>query len=130
MFPLPALLLLVVVTGIARADTTAVGDPCTLASASTWVSSKVAHACELNVPFNKTRSLGIVDSTIKALQYYSLENWFLHSPNPLIPHDVNVRSLLENVQKTTESGNFKTDWDFNMAIMRGNGNLNSTPELS
>jgi hypothetical protein len=37
----------------------------------------------------------VVDSTLKALQYYSLETWFLHSPNPLIPHDVNVRSLLE-----------------------------------
>ncbi|KAJ7654576.1 hypothetical protein DFH06DRAFT_1202775 [Mycena polygramma] len=117
MFSPQGLLLLVVLTGIAGAEVTAAAsDPCTLASASTWVSSKVAHACELHVPFNKTRSLGIVDSTIKALQYYSLENWFLHSPNPLIPHDVNVRSLLENVQKTTESGNFKTDWDFNMAV--------------
>ncbi|KAJ7663966.1 hypothetical protein DFH06DRAFT_1189067 [Mycena polygramma] len=117
MFSPQGLLLLVVLTSIAGAEVTAAAsDPCTLASASTWVSSKVAHACELNVLFNKTRSLGIVDSTIKALQYYSLENWFLHSPNPLIPHDVNVRSLLENVQKTTESGNFKTDWDFNMAI--------------
>ncbi|KAJ7863154.1 hypothetical protein B0H13DRAFT_2282130 [Mycena leptocephala] len=103
--------LLVVSAGIARA-----ADPCTLATASTWVSSKIAHACELNVPFNKTRSLSVVDSTIKALQYYSLENWFLHSPNPLIPHDVNVRALLQNVQKKTSAGGYKTDWDFNMAI--------------
>jgi hypothetical protein len=61
------------------------------------VSSNIAHACELNVPFNKTRSLAVVNSTIKALQYYSLETWFLHSPNPLIPHDVNIRSLLEGM---------------------------------
>jgi hypothetical protein len=98
------------------------------------VSSKIAHACELNVPFNKTRSLSVVDSTIKALQYYSLENWFLHSPNPLIPHDVNVRALLQStfhiitsrelelmsslvdVQKKTSAGGYKTDWDFNMAV--------------
>jgi hypothetical protein len=40
--------------------------------------------------------LSVVDSTIKALQYYSLETWFIHSPNPLIPHDVNVRALLES----------------------------------
>ncbi|KAJ6580807.1 hypothetical protein B0H19DRAFT_982374 [Mycena capillaripes] len=123
---LSPLLLLVASAGIARADKgpdngadkgkPIASDPCTLASAATWVSSTVAHACELNVPYNKTRSLSIVDSTIKALQYYSLENWFIHSPNPLIPHDVNVRSLLEGVQKTANTGKFKTDWDFNMAI--------------
>ncbi|KAF7345502.1 hypothetical protein MVEN_01568700 [Mycena venus] len=105
------LLLLVISAGLARA-----ADPCTLASASTWVSSKVAHACEVNVPFNKTRSLSVIDSTIKALQYYTLENWFLHSPNPLIPHDVNIRALLQNVQKTTATVGYKSDWDFNMAI--------------
>ncbi|KAJ7483407.1 hypothetical protein FB451DRAFT_1234504 [Mycena latifolia] len=107
---LSPLFLLAVWTGIAHA-----ADPCTLASASTWVTSKVAHSCELNVPFNKTRSLAVVDSVIKTLQYYSLETWFLHSPNPLIPHDVNVRALLESVQTTTARG-YKTDWDFNMAI--------------
>ncbi|KAJ7173416.1 hypothetical protein C8R46DRAFT_1215363 [Mycena filopes] len=106
------LLLLAASTGVAHAAV----DPCTLATAATWVSSKTAHACELNVPFNKTRSLSVVGSTIKALQYYSLENWFLHSPNPLIPHDVNVRALLENVQTKTSASGFKTDWDFNMAV--------------
>ncbi|KAJ6568435.1 hypothetical protein DFH09DRAFT_1155389 [Mycena vulgaris] len=105
------LLFLAVSAGLVQA-----ADPCTLATASTWVSSKVAHACELNVPFNKTRSLAVVDSTIKALQYYSLETWFIHSPNPLIPHDVNVRSLLEGVQAKTSRSGYKTDWDFNMAI--------------
>ncbi|KAJ7858085.1 hypothetical protein B0H14DRAFT_3864562 [Mycena olivaceomarginata] len=69
-------------------------DPCTVASASTWVSSKAAHACELNVPFNKNQSLAVIDSNIKALPWYSLETWFEHSPNPLIPHDVNVSALL------------------------------------
>ncbi|KAJ7080748.1 hypothetical protein B0H15DRAFT_890613 [Mycena belliarum] len=106
------LFLLAFYAGIAHAAS----DPCTLASASTWVSSQVAHACELNVPFNKTRSLAVIDSAIKALQYYSLETWFLHSPNPLIPHDVNVRALLEGVQRTTSNPGYKTDWDFNMAI--------------
>ncbi|KAJ7777128.1 hypothetical protein B0H16DRAFT_1449266 [Mycena metata] len=106
------LLFLVASSGVAHAAV----DPCTLASASTWVSSKTAHACELNVPFNKTRSLSVVDSAIKALQYYSLENWFLHSPNPLIPHDVNVRALLEDVQTTTSTKGYATDWDFNTAV--------------
>ncbi|KAF8211047.1 hypothetical protein K438DRAFT_1959247 [Mycena galopus ATCC 62051] len=105
------LLLLALSAGIARA-----ADPCTLATASPWVSSKIAHACELNVPFDKTRSLSVINSTIQALQYYSLENWFLHSPNPLIPHDVNVRALLETVHQTTSTVGYKTDWDFNMAI--------------
>jgi hypothetical protein len=76
-------------------NSTDCSDPCTLASASTWVSSRIAHACELKVPFNKTRSLAIVDSAIKSLPYYSLETWFLHSPNALIPHKVNIRSLLK-----------------------------------
>ncbi|KAJ7236441.1 hypothetical protein B0H12DRAFT_128022 [Mycena haematopus] len=104
-------LLFALSAGIVRA-----ADPCTLASASTWVSSQVAHACEVNVPFDKARSLSVINSTIQALQYYSLENWFLHSPNPLIPHDVNVRALLQNVQKTTSTVGYKSDWDFNMAI--------------
>ncbi|KAJ7483449.1 hypothetical protein FB451DRAFT_1555414 [Mycena latifolia] len=106
-----SLLLLAVSAGVTHA-----ADPCTLASASTWVTSKVAHTCELSVPFNKTRSLAVIDSVIKTLQYYSLETWFLHSPNPLIPHDVNVRALLETVQTTTAKSGYKTDWDFNMAI--------------
>ncbi|KAJ7147660.1 hypothetical protein C8R43DRAFT_1010339 [Mycena crocata] len=105
------LTLLAVSSGFAHA-----ADPCTVASASTWVSSKVAHACELNVPFNKSRSLAVVESTLKSLQYYSLETWFIHSPNPLIPHDVNVRTLLEDVQHKTSTSGYKTDWDFNMAI--------------
>ncbi|KAJ7236449.1 hypothetical protein B0H12DRAFT_1256566 [Mycena haematopus] len=103
--------------GRSMIERTACRDPCTLASASNWVSSQVAHACETNVPFNKARSLSVINSTIQALQYYTLENGFLHSPDPLIPHDVNVRALLENVQKTTSTVGYKLDWDFNMAIM-------------
>lgn len=91
-------------------------DPCTVASASPWVSAKQAHACELNVPFDKNRSLAVVDSAIKALQYYSLETWFIKSPNPLIPHHVNIRSLLTDVQKKTASSGYATDWDFNTAV--------------
>ncbi|KAJ6529221.1 hypothetical protein B0H19DRAFT_1333099 [Mycena capillaripes] len=91
-------------------------DPCTVASASQWVSSKAAHACELNIPFNKTRSLAVIDSNIKALQWYSLENWFLHSPNPLIPQDVDIASLLQAVQQKTAASGYKTDWDFNLAV--------------
>ncbi|KAJ6473393.1 hypothetical protein C8R47DRAFT_1076687 [Mycena vitilis] len=94
----------------------AASDPCTVASASTWVSSKAAHACELNVPFNKTRSLAVVDSNLKALPWYSLETWFEHSPNPLIPHDVNISSLLRAVQKKASTSGYKTDWDFNVAV--------------
>ncbi|KAJ7023144.1 hypothetical protein C8F04DRAFT_190724 [Mycena alexandri] len=91
-------------------------DPCTVASASAWVSSKAAHACEVNVPFNKTRSLAVIDSNIKALPWYSLETWFEHSPNPLIPHDVNVGSLLRAVQRKTNASAYKSDWDFNIAV--------------
>ncbi|KAJ7591934.1 hypothetical protein C8J56DRAFT_1131303 [Mycena floridula] len=87
-----------------------------LAIASEWVSSAQAHACELNIPFNTTRSLAVVDSALKSLQYYSLENWFLASPNPLIPHNVNIRSLLTTVQAKTKAGKFKTDWDFNSGV--------------
>ncbi|KAJ7780121.1 hypothetical protein DFH07DRAFT_1026018 [Mycena maculata] len=91
-------------------------DSCTQASASTWVSAEVAHACELSVPYSKTRSLAIVDSAIKFLPYYSLETWFLHSPNPLIPHAVDVRSLLRGVQQKASTSNFSSDWDFNIAV--------------
>ncbi|KAJ7483348.1 hypothetical protein FB451DRAFT_1234183 [Mycena latifolia] len=92
------------------------GDPCTLASSSAWISSETAHVCELNVPFNKTRSLAIIDSTIKSLPYYSLETWFLHSPNALIPHNVNLRSLLQDVQHKASMSGYDTDWDFNIAV--------------
>jgi hypothetical protein len=67
------------------------------------VSAKDAHACELNVPFNNTRSLAVIDSNIKALPWYSLETWFEHSPNPLIPHDVNVGALLKGALYGTRS---------------------------
>ncbi|KAJ7591921.1 hypothetical protein C8J56DRAFT_1046276 [Mycena floridula] len=89
-------------------------DPCAVAIASEWVSSAQAHACELNVPFNKTRSLAVVDSALKSLQYYSLENWFLASPNPLIPHNVNT--VVSQPEAETKAGKFKTDWDFNSAV--------------
>ncbi|KAJ7663936.1 hypothetical protein DFH06DRAFT_336749 [Mycena polygramma] len=92
------------------------GDPCALATASVWVSSAVAHACELNVPFNQSRSLAVVDTTLKSLPYYSLETWFQHSPNAKIPHNVRLRPLLQDVQHKVSSSLFKTDWDFNMAV--------------
>ncbi|KAJ6549944.1 hypothetical protein B0H19DRAFT_1378678 [Mycena capillaripes] len=107
---------LFVAASVALANAKTASDPCTVATATKWVSSKAAHACELNVPFNKTRSLAVIDSNIKALPWYSLENWFLHSPNPLIPHDVNLGSLLRAVQKKTSTSGYKSDWDFNIAV--------------
>ncbi|KAJ7493951.1 hypothetical protein FB451DRAFT_450131 [Mycena latifolia] len=109
---LSSLLILAAAAGLAQAKT----DPCTTASASTWVSGKIAHACELNVPFNKTRSLAVIDSNIKALPWYSLETWFQHSPNPLIPHNVNIGALLKAVQHKTSTSGYKSDWDFNIAV--------------
>ncbi|KAF7298350.1 hypothetical protein MKEN_01359600 [Mycena kentingensis (nom. inval.)] len=91
-------------------------DPCTAATTGGWVSSTVAHACELNVPFDKTRSQSVIDSVIKALSFYSLETYFIDSPNPLIPHHVNVRATLESVRSKTSGTGYPTDWDFNMAI--------------
>ncbi|KAJ7498087.1 hypothetical protein B0H11DRAFT_2226238 [Mycena galericulata] len=91
-------------------------DPCTLASASTWVSAATAHACELNVPYNRTRSMAVIESAIKSLPYYSLETWFLHSPNALIPHDVNIRSLLQGVEQKASASEYPTDWDFEIAV--------------
>lgn len=58
----------------------------------------------------------MIENVIKGLQYYSLENWFIKSPNPLIPHKVNIRALLENVQSNVASNLYKTDFDFNIAI--------------
>ncbi|KAJ7466161.1 hypothetical protein B0H11DRAFT_2239892 [Mycena galericulata] len=107
---------LVLATSAALVHAKSASDPCTLATVSTWVSSQTAHACELNVPFNKTRSLAVIDSNIKALPWYSLENWFLNSPNPLIPHNVNIASLLQAVQTKTAASQYKTDWDFNIAV--------------
>lgn len=91
-------------------------DPCAIASSAYWVSSAQAHACELAVPFNMTSSLSVVDTAIKALQYYSTETWFLHSPNPQIPHDFDVRLALNTVKTNTQAGGYKTDWDFNTAV--------------
>jgi hypothetical protein len=70
----------------------------------------------LNVPFNQTKALDVVTSAIKALAYYSTETWFLHSPNPKIPHDYDIRLQLNTVKNTVAAGGYKTDWDFNLAI--------------
>ncbi|KAF7309392.1 hypothetical protein MIND_00310000 [Mycena indigotica] len=91
-------------------------DPCTLATASKWVSSAIAHACELSVPYNPTHASSIINSTLKILPYYSLETWFRRSPNPRIPHDINIRTLLESLQDTVLNSGYPTDWDFNLAV--------------
>nr|GAT46969.1 predicted protein [Mycena chlorophos] len=92
-------------------------DPCTLATSSKWVSSEIAHACELAVPYNQTQALGVVDSALKSLPYYSLENWFLRSPNPRISHNVDIRSLLQNIQHIASSpAGYASYWDFNIAV--------------
>ncbi|KAJ7053282.1 hypothetical protein C8F01DRAFT_1166942 [Mycena amicta] len=111
---LSSLILVAASTAFVQAKTAA--DPCTVASASKWVSGSAAHACELNVPFDKTRSLSVIDSNIKALPWYSLETWFEKSPNPKIPHSVNIGKLLKAVQKKTNSTGYKSDWDFNLAV--------------
>ncbi|KAJ7430163.1 hypothetical protein B0H11DRAFT_2264210 [Mycena galericulata] len=90
-------------------------DPCALTTASTWVSSQMAHACELNVPFNKTRSLAIIDSNIKALPWYSLGNWFLNSLNPLIPDNSESFSIATLATKPSSAiayPTFLVDYDF------------------
>ncbi|CAK5268090.1 unnamed protein product [Mycena citricolor] len=110
---------LLVLVAAAAAPAAKASDPCTLATTATWVSSSIAHACELSVPFNQTRSLAVMDSVLKALPYYSLETWFERSPNPLIPHAVDLRSLLQDVQHTAAQGGmagYQTDWDFNIAV--------------
>ncbi|KAF7317645.1 hypothetical protein MKEN_00852000 [Mycena kentingensis (nom. inval.)] len=91
-------------------------DPCTLAASSQWVQSEIAHACELTLPFDKRRSLKILDTALKSLPYYSLETYFLHSPNPRIPRDVNIRALLEDVRRVASSEGYETDWAFNLAV--------------
>ncbi|KAF7319056.1 hypothetical protein HMN09_00241800 [Mycena chlorophos] len=101
-------------TVLVQAKSTA--DPCTVATASTWVSSAAAHACEVNIPFDKERSLAVIDSNIKALPWYSLETWFEQSPNPKIPHNVNIGNLLAAVQKKTSTSGYASDWDFNIAV--------------
>ncbi len=78
--------------------------------------TKAAHDCELNIPFNKTRSLSVMDTVIKSMQYYTLENWFIKSTNPQIPHNVNLASLLQRIQTKTQNGGYPTDWDFNTAV--------------
>lgn len=95
---------------------TRAADPCSTATGSYWVSSAQAHACELNVPFNQTRSRFVVSNVIKALQYYSLETWFLDSPNPQIPHHFDVHLCLETVRTRVQAGGYATDWDFNTAV--------------
>lgn len=77
-----------------------------------------AHACELNVPYNQSRSQFVIDNTILATPFYTLENWFLNSPNPLIPHNVDLNSTLKKIQQTVHTGGagaYKSDWDFNIA---------------
>ncbi|KAJ6542292.1 hypothetical protein DFH09DRAFT_1089106 [Mycena vulgaris] len=110
---LSSFLILAAAAGLAQAKS----DPCTTAPASQWVSSKIAHAYELNVHFENTRSSAVIDSNIKALPWYSLETWFQHWHNPLIPHNVSIGARLRAVQHKTSTSGYKTDWDFNIAKM-------------
>jgi len=88
-----------------------------VASTSTkWVSAQVAHACELNIPYNQTRSQFVIDNTIKAVPFYTLETWFLNSPDPLIPHNVDLNALLSGIRSKTRGSGYRTDWDFNTAV--------------
>lgn len=68
------------------------------------------------MPFNQSQSLFVVNNVIKALQYYSLETWFLQSPNPQIPHSFDVRLCLNTVKTRVQAGAYATDWDFNTAV--------------
>lgn len=80
------------------------------------MSASAAHACELAVPFDQARSEVVISNTIKALQFYSLETWFLASPNPLIPHNVDIRARLTDIQNNVLANKYATDWDFNIAV--------------
>lgn len=91
-------------------------DPCIAATSGSYVSASVAHACELAIPFDKARSQFVIDNTILATPFYTLENWFLNSPNPLIPHHVDLNNTLLGIQKKVASTGYSTDWDFNIAV--------------
>lgn len=102
---------------LAQTNSAAV-DPCTVASATYWVSAQQAHACETNVRFNKTRSLSIVDTAIKFLQFYTLQDWQLDVVNPQIPaaYGYNITDDLVDIQKKTKNANYATNWDFDLAV--------------
>ncbi|KAJ6495524.1 hypothetical protein DFH09DRAFT_1337346 [Mycena vulgaris] len=123
---LSSFLILAAAAGVAQAKLILTCDPCTTASASQWVSSKIAHAYELNVHFENTRSSAVMDSNIKALPWYSLETWFQHWRNPLIPHNVSIGARLRAVQHKISTSGYKTDWDFNIADHAQIGEESST----
>ncbi|KAM5545927.1 hypothetical protein V8D89_000053 [Ganoderma adspersum] len=104
-----ALVALLGYAGVALAAPSAASDPCAKVAGKAFVPPADALACYKSFPFNETLRQNVLTVVDRVFNFYTFEDYYLHSPRPFQDSTVNIRAQLKRIGSTK----YKTDFDFN-----------------
>ncbi|PIL29017.1 hypothetical protein GSI_09065 [Ganoderma sinense ZZ0214-1] len=105
---------------VALAAPSAASDPCVKVAGQAFVPPSDALACYKSFPFNETIRQNVLTVVDRVLNFYTFEDYYLHSPKPFQDSTVNIRAQLKRIGSTK----YKTDFDFNYDLYNVVNQLN------
>lgn len=98
---LPALLPLLGLTAAASGELSASqGDPCAAIAGKDFVPPTEALACLKSFPFNETLRQNVLTVVSRVFDFFTFENFYLHSPPPFQDSTNNIRANLSRINST------------------------------
>lgn len=91
------------------APNAAAADPCVKVAGKAFVPPADALACLKSFPFNETLRQNVLTVVDRVFNFYTFEDYYLHSPRPFQDSTVNIRDQLKRINSTK----YHTDFDFN-----------------
>ena len=86
--------------GVALAAPSAASDPCAKVAGKAFVPPADALACYKSFPFNETLRQNVLTVVDRVFNFYSFEDYYLHSPKPFQDSTVNIRAELKRIGST------------------------------
>ncbi|KAH9947801.1 hypothetical protein B0H21DRAFT_876506 [Amylocystis lapponica] len=95
-------------------------DPCAAIAGQTYVAPADAMACLTSFPFNETLRQNVLTVVSRVFDFYTFEDYYLHSPPPFQASTVNIRAELSRINSTA----YDSDYAFNRDLYNVVNNLN------
>ncbi|PPQ72200.1 hypothetical protein CVT26_006931 [Gymnopilus dilepis] len=109
---LPLLLLTPLFSVAAPSNPASASDPCAKIAGLEFVPPADALACYKVFPFNETLRQNVLTNMARVFDFFTFEDFYLHSPPPFQESTKNIRATLAQLNTTR----FATDYDFNKAV--------------
>ncbi|TBU42204.1 hypothetical protein BD309DRAFT_201633 [Dichomitus squalens] len=95
-------------------------DPCVKVAGKQFAFPADALACLKSFPFNETLRQNVLTVVDRVFNFYTFEDFYLHSPPPFQDSTTNIRAQLQRINSTK----YKTDYDFNHDLFEFTNQLN------